>query len=208
MLKRKPPLWVAMIYGAVILVGFYMIFHAHTVHKYMMALKATPLNQSQGAQDSDKIMVEFIDYRCNHCRIMHPVVKEVLRRNPDVKVVYRHYPIFQDTSLREAQIALAAGMQGKYSEAHDFLMTRGDAPLTEEDVIPTVRRLGLDVEQFENDRRGPEIGNFLVFNVDAMKAIGIMSTPTFVIDDIVFQPYSGDATPEMFEEILEEAYGS
>ena len=208
MLKRKPPFWLAMIYGAVLLVGVYMIFHAYTVHKYMMELKNTPLNQSQGAQDSDKIMVEFVDYRCSHCRTVHPIVKEVMRRNPDLKVVYRHYPIFKDTSMREAQIALSAGLQGKFSEAHDFLMSRGDEPIMEEEVLSIVQRLGLDVEQFEKDRRGPEIGRYLVFNLDAMEAIGIYSTPTFIIDDIVFQPYSTEATPEMFEEILQEAYGS
>ena len=66
-----------------------------------------------GAQNPNVTVVEFFDYNCGHCIKMSPVLSELMKNNPQVKVVYRELPIFGEKSINASKAALAAGMQGK-----------------------------------------------------------------------------------------------
>lgn len=207
MFKRKPPFWLGLLYGCVVIIAIYAAFNAFAIHRYMSGIQETPLNQWQGNEDGKKVIVEFVDFRCSYCRNIHPVVQDLIEKHPEIKVVYRHYPVFGEQSLHEAQIALAAGMQGKYSEAHNLLMAR-EKPVIQAEIDVIARHMDLDIDKFMTDLKGPEIGNYLLYNIKASQILNINSTPTFIIGDVVFRPLTENPTVKMFEKILEQEYGS
>src|SRR6201999_4233380 len=46
------------------------------------------------ANPSGKITVtDFFDYRCGYCRAAAPEVLRLIRENPDVRLVFKEYPI-------------------------------------------------------------------------------------------------------------------
>lgn len=206
MIRDRRTLFLIGLYAVVLIVGSYAGYRMWAVNNAMAGLANTALGQFQGPADAEKVIVEIMDYRCPFCRALEPVMKDVLARNPDVKIVYRHYPIFVEPSILEAQVALAAGMQGKFKEAHNYLIAR-DQPITQEEIDQLAMRLGLDMERFRSDMKGPEIGALLWNTLDVVEVLRVPGTPTFVVGDIIYPMTSGMATVETIEKLLAEAYG-
>ncbi|PJB71367.1 MAG: hypothetical protein CO093_05305 [Alphaproteobacteria bacterium CG_4_9_14_3_um_filter_47_13] len=206
MLKNKRFIFLALLYAAIIVTGFFVAYRAWTVHKVMAGLHDVSFGQYQGAENADKTIVEFLDYRCNYCRQMHPVMMQVLERHPDVRIIYRHYPIFGRPSLIEAEIALAAGMHGKFRQAHDYLITRED-PITDREIEELATKLGINIEQFRLDMKDQQMGYLLLGTLDAIEALNIRSVPTFMVGNILYSLEQGMPDVETFDRLLAEAYG-
>ena len=67
-------------------------------------------------------VVEFYDYRCGFCKTITPQIAELIRSDPNVRFVFKEYPIFGDVSDRAAKAMIAAKDSGKYLELHKALM--------------------------------------------------------------------------------------
>ena len=205
-MKNKKKLLLTGLYAAIILVAVYAGYRAWAVRGVMQNMYDTSLGQFQGPADADKVIVEFMDYRCSYCRSIHGIMMDVLERNPDVKIIYRHFPVFVRPSIIEAEVALAAGMQGKFSEAHDALMNRSE-PITDREIEELAQSLDLDLEKFRIDMKGPEIGYLLLDTLDSVDILGIKSTPTFLVGKTIYTLENGVPTVEIFEKLLADAYG-
>jgi protein-disulfide isomerase len=57
-------------------------------------------------------VTEFYDYRCPHCANAAPRVLALIRKNPDVRVVFKETPIFGAISEHAARAALAVKQAG------------------------------------------------------------------------------------------------
>jgi len=137
--------------------------------------------QFSGPADAPIVMVEFMDYRCNACRTIHGTIEELLDENDDLKVVYKHFPVFGPQAADEAALALGAGKMGKYKEMHDILINR-EQPVADDEIPVLARRLGFDVRTFMTEWRSPEIGTRLIRNLDDAEILGVNSTPTFYVN--------------------------
>ena len=71
---------------------------------------------TSGSKSPNVTIVEFFDYQCGHCKKMQPVMTELVKKNPNVRVVYREFPIFGKSSTLASQAAVAAALQGKYPQ--------------------------------------------------------------------------------------------
>ena len=201
-IKDKKSLFLILLYAAVLIA----VHRVWTVHKVMASLQDAPFSQFEGPADAPKTMVEFFDYRCSFCRDLYPVIEQVLAKHPDVKVIYRHYPAFGRPSLTDAEIALAAGMQGKFLEAHRDLIDR-EEPITDREIDELAQRLGLDVDRFRIDMKDYQMGLFLISTLDAVEILHIRSIPTFIVGDVMYTMDEDSATVETFDRLLEKAYG-
>lgn len=75
------------------------------------------------AAEAKYVLYEYSDFECPGCSSMAVVLDEFLAANPDVRLVYRHFPLTQihDLALLAAEASEAAGAQGKFWEMHDAL---------------------------------------------------------------------------------------
>jgi protein-disulfide isomerase len=74
-----------------------------------------------GNPNGNVTVVEFFDYNCPYCRAMAPLMEKVEAADPQLRIVYKEFPILSPGSVFAAKAALAANKQGKYVAFHRAL---------------------------------------------------------------------------------------
>jgi protein-disulfide isomerase len=143
-------------------------------------------------------VVEFFDYRCGYCKAVAPEVLELVRREGDVRFVFKELPILPDretglvgVSERAARVALAAKAQDKYVEVHRDLMA--ERALDDAAIERIVKKHGLDAEALEKVGGDPAIDAQLADTHELAQAIGVNGTPAFVVGGTVIPGADLDA---------------
>jgi protein-disulfide isomerase len=116
---------------------------------------ARPVDDSDhvlGPESATVTLVEYGDYECPHCRQLHPMVREMMKRTEGLRLVYRHFPISKvhPHAARAAEAAEAAGTQGRFWEMNDLLFEL-DRPLDDEHLAVRARKAGLDMERYTRE---------------------------------------------------------
>jgi protein-disulfide isomerase len=108
-----------------------------------------------------------------------------------LRVVFRHFPIRSShpRAWPAACAAEAAGLQGSFWAMHDALFA-DPARLEDPHLWERARRLGLDLERFDADRRSAEVAERVTRSFRSGIRAGVASTPTVFLDGV---PYAGDA---------------
>jgi protein-disulfide isomerase len=133
------------------------------------------------AKDGDGIVtiVEFFDYRCGYCKKVNPMVRKLVEEDPNIRVVFKEFPILGPESTTAALAALAAHDQGGYLEFHRALMSTGDMSMASLERVAS--GAGLDLERWKKDMAKPEHQATLARNQELGAALAIQATPAFVI---------------------------
>jgi protein-disulfide isomerase len=149
-------------------------------------LDVRPDDHIQGPQDAPVSLLEYGDYECPYCGEAHPIVKQIQRTlGENMRFIFRNFPLTSVHANAEeaAEAAEAAGAQGKFWEMHDRLYEHQDE-LAYTQLIEHARRLGLDVEKFEDelDRHvyTPRVREDFMSGVRG----GVNGTPTFFINGV------------------------
>jgi protein-disulfide isomerase len=132
-----------------------------------------------GNAAGDAILVEFFDYNCPYCRKAAPIVDQLTKVDPGVKIVFKEFPILGPGSTFAARAALASQKQGKYLPFHDALYAFHE-PITEASAIEVAKNVGLDIDQLKKDMADPAIDTAIKNNITLAEALRISGTPTFV----------------------------
>ena len=131
-------------------------------------------------------------------------IVEMLEKDPNLRVVFKEYPILSPESKQAAKAAIAADRQGKYFEMHNALMaSRGS--YTDEQIMEIAAEVGLDTEQLAADMDSAETEAVLAENMALASELGINGTPTFIVRDTLVP---GAMDLETMKHIIEEARAS
>lgn len=114
------------------------------VKKNADALFNNPKVPSAGNPSGDVQLVEFYDFRCPHCRDASRNVEELIKKNPNLKVFYRDFPIFGGQSNQAAKASIAAYYLNKanYSKFHNALMDGKDEALSDTYIYKVAKQAG------------------------------------------------------------------
>jgi protein-disulfide isomerase len=133
-------------------------------------------------QEGEVPFVEFFDYQCGFCKRALKAVQTIRKARPDVRIIYKEYPILGPISVYAARAALASHRQEKYVEYHDALMAhRGK--LDEGMVLRIAEGVGLDIELLQADMGRPEVQQAIKSNLALAERMRIRGTPTFIIGE-------------------------
>ncbi len=135
-----------------------------------------------GNPEGDVTVVEFFDYNCPYCRRVMPQVDALVAQDPNVRLVYREWPILGEGSVFAARAALAARKQDKYEEFHVAMMGM-EGRAVEASVLRIARSVGLDIDQLRRDMDAPEVDEHIQTSMELTRALGFNGTPSFVIGD-------------------------
>jgi protein-disulfide isomerase len=135
-----------------------------------------------GNPDGDVTVIEFFDYNCPYCRRAMPEVQALLEADPNVRLVYREWPILGDGSVFATKAALASRLQGKYEAFHWALMGM-NGRAEEASVLRIAQEVGLDIERLQSDMERPEIAEHIATSMRLTQSLGFSGTPSFVIGD-------------------------
>jgi len=136
-----------------------------------------------GNPKGDVVIVAFLDYNCPYCRRATPILDRLVANDPNVKLVYKDWPILAPSSIVAAKVALAANYQGKYQAAHDALMAIKLRPATQDLIKQAVAKAGVDLKRLDKDlaAHNDAISALLQRNNDQANALHLQGTPVFLV---------------------------
>lgn len=155
---------------------------ASTVEKYRKQLERDPRDFVVNPK-GEFTVVEFFDYRCGYCKVVAPEVMKLIRENPDVRFVFKEFPIFGEVSDTAARLALTAQAKSKGVQLHNAWMAdKGpdDAALDRH-----LAEAGLDPAAVRKAAADPAITQQIQDVRMLAGALGLQGTPAFIVGDYV-----------------------
>jgi protein-disulfide isomerase len=120
------------------------------------------------------LAIEYGDFECPYCAALSAKLARLhLRR------VFRHFPVRSShpRAWPAACAAEAAALQGRFWEMHDLLFA-DQGRLEDPHLWERARRLGLDLDRFELDRRSDAVRARVKRDFDSGVRAGVVTTPT------------------------------
>jgi protein-disulfide isomerase len=135
--------------------------------------------------DGKITVVQFYDYNCGYCKLIAPEVMDLIRKNPDVRFVFKDYTLgnFGPTSEYAAAAARALNEKGLFLDSHAEMMAR--KPLTDAMVDDLLRRNGIDPGTVRELEASPAQQQYIQDTRKLAGNLGLNGTPAFVIGDTV-----------------------
>jgi protein-disulfide isomerase len=185
----------------------------------------TPTNAPLGANPPNMLgsptaavtVEEFADFQCGSCAAVHPVMKEIQSiYGSKIKLVFRNYPLpNHDKAFDAAVVAEAAGIQGKFWAMQDQLFTNQQtwaSPSANAKQLWSeyAQRIGLDVQQFQNDVAGMAAKSRVEQDRNRGVALGVNSTPSIFVngESVPFQLANVSGLRQIIDQKLQEAAAS
>lgn len=143
------------------------------------ALERDPNAPVLGNPNGNLTLVEFFDYNCQFCRKMVDDIPWLIGQDPELRIVFREWPVFGEGSFYAAQAALASLGQGKYWQVHHGLMRlRGRAETASVDRI--IRETGLDEARLRADMEGRAVADHLLRSHELADSMMLEGTPIWI----------------------------
>ena len=142
------------------------------------------LDHLRGRHDAPVVLLEYGDYECPYCGQAETVVRELLDSfGDDLCYVWRHLPLsdVHPRAQMAAEVAEAAGAQGRFWEMHDVLLSHQDALLPMQ-IRGYAEELGLDVDRLWDDVHRRAYAPRIARDVASADESGVSGTPTFFIN--------------------------
>jgi protein-disulfide isomerase len=152
-----------------------------------------PDDHLRGPRDA-ALAIEYADFECPYCAVL-----SVRLASTHLRRVFRHFPIRSShpRAWAAACAAEAAGAQGHFWEMHDLLF--GDQGRLEDPHLwDRARRLGLNLERFDEDRRGEAIRARVRRDFESGVRAGVVTTPAVFAHG---RMYSGELDPRELERL-------
>jgi protein-disulfide isomerase len=136
-----------------------------------------------GNPNGDLTIVDFFDYNCPFCKKSAVYLERLVKADGKIKLIYKEWPILEETSVVGAQLALGAKYQGKYLEVHHALMNIPGEGISREQMIEAVRKTSIDLARLDGDMQANEDGirGLIKRNLTIAEAIGLQGTPGFLV---------------------------
>jgi protein-disulfide isomerase len=132
-----------------------------------------------GNPEGEITFVAFIDYLCPVSEKLDPMLKSLIKANPDLRIVFKEFPMRGEVSTYAAKAALAANKQGKYQVFHLALMQAGNT-LTKEKVLAIAKANNLNLDQLKQDMNSTDIEQHLQSNRLLAYELGLVGTPSLL----------------------------
>jgi protein-disulfide isomerase len=134
-------------------------------------------------------VVEFFDYNCGYCKRALGDLANLVKDDPNLRVVLKDFPILRQESLDASLYALAARKQlqdEKFFDYHSRLLT-SKGVVGKERAMEVAKEMGLDLARLQRDAASPELRDEIKKTLALGDQLSLTGTPAFVIGrDVVF----------------------
>jgi formate-nitrite transporter family protein len=135
-----------------------------------------------------RLILEYGDYECPYSRQAYRAIQRVeAELGAGVRFGFRHFPLTEihPHALAGSLAAEAAATQGRFWEMHDSLFHHQKA-LEDDDLRRYAEGAGLDLDQFDRDRRGEAAFERVERDFrSGLESGQVLGTPTLFIDGVV-----------------------
>ena len=155
-------------------------------------------------------LVEFLDFECEACGGLYPVIEQVREQyRGDINYAIRYFPIPSHANSMNAALAVeAAAQQGKVEDMyHRMFETQAEWGERQSSEAPRFRtfaeELGLDMTQYDADIQDPATRERIELDFTEGIALGVEGTPTFFLNGERLGTPAPDQLRAMIDEALE-----
>ena len=152
--------------------------------KIVDALYKSMDNASVGPKDSKKTIVEFFDYNCPVCKMQFKAIDTLVKKDPDLRVIFIEFPIFGPISDQNAKIGLAVWRlyPEKYYAFHEkMISTPGHGPGNNDATYAFVKDLGMNVDKVKAEAAKDDINGILERNRAVGTELHVQGTPMLIV---------------------------
>ncbi len=163
--------------------------HRKAVKEHGPLIFDSPRQVTLGNPKGDVTMVELFDYNCGYCKRAMSDMMDLLKNDPNLRIVLKEFPVLGEGSIQAANVAVAVRMQDKtggkkYLEFHQKLLN-GRGPADKARALAVAKEVGLDMSRLEKDMASEEIKTTLAESFQIAEAVGLNGTPSYVIGNEV-----------------------
>ena len=134
-----------------------------------------------GNPEGDVTLVEFFDYNCGYCRSALPDMAALLAEDPNLRVIFKEFPILSNESIDAARVAVQVGESDvDYWSFHEALFSsRGK--VDKQVALAAATDLGLSQVNLELGMDSDSVAKSIQTSYEIAKALNISGTPTYII---------------------------
>jgi len=137
-----------------------------------------------GNPNGKTVLVEFFDYNCGYCKRTIDDIAELIKKNPDLKVILKDFPVLGPGSIEAAKVETAVRNQLTGEKFWDFhrtlLLSHGQVGKSQ--AMDVAKAKGVDMDKLGADMANQEVaaaGIAEVMNIG--DRLGMNGTPSFII---------------------------
>ena len=139
---------------------------------------------SKGPANAKVTIVTYGDFQCPFCARFAANLDEAVGDNPDVRIVYKQFPLpFHNNADLAAQASLAAHAQGMFWEMHDMLYAN-QQQLARTDLEGYAEELGLDMERFRYALDSGIYEQTIKDEIAEGQKFGVQGTPSWFVNGV------------------------
>ena len=143
-----------------------------------------------GNINADKKIFEFVDYNCGYCLKFHNEIKKIVDSDQSLQLVIIQMPILGSMSDDLSKLALAASLQNKFEEVHNYLYS-SDRKSKMDDILADLFLMNIDLSQLELDLKSEEIINLSSIHKDYVNDFKFSGTPAIIIGNSIIPGFIG-----------------
>ncbi|WP_212112611.1 DsbA family protein [Bartonella queenslandensis] len=162
------------------------------IHLLEKEIFHSPHDAVLGNPNGKKVLVDFFDYNCQHCKSSYSDIENLIKEYPDLQVIIKDLPILGPDSMAVHTVAYAFRKQfpEKYPQFHKtLLMYQGR--VNEAKAIKIAVALGVDEKKLRNAIKDPNLKNAFKENIQIASKLRITGTPSYIIGNKVFVGAAG-----------------
>ncbi|MCL4243997.1 MAG: thioredoxin domain-containing protein [Candidatus Dadabacteria bacterium] len=146
----------------------------------------------KGNKDAEVVVVEYSDFQCPFCKRGKDMLPDILKSyDGKIKISFKQLPLRNHNWAMPAAVAsVCAYQQGndKFWAMHDKLFDNQKQITlenSEQKFKEYAKEIGLDTKKFDACVASPEVKAQVEKDVAEATAIGVQSTPTFVVNGMI-----------------------
>ena len=158
-----------------------------------------PSSHLLDAAGTKAVLVEFLDFECEACGGIFPVMEQLRRElRGDLTYAIRYFPLAgHRNSQPAARAAEAAARQGRLEPMYQQLFRNQQEWAEQQGPVDAVLRklataAGVDMKRWERDRASTGVARRVALDAADAAALKLQGTPSFFLNGKLFKPKSPD----------------
>jgi protein-disulfide isomerase len=147
----------------------------------------SPRQAVLGNPNGKVTLVEFFDYNCGYCKKSLGDIVQLVKEDPELRLVIKDFPVLGPGSVEAAEVATALRKQftgDKYWQYHLKLMA-AKGQVGKAQAMAVAKEMGADMDKLARDAGSPDTKESIQEVMKIADGLQLTGTPTFVVGNDV-----------------------